>query len=111
MWSRSILTCLFLSLSASFAFGQDPPTRAGEVSSLLPQALIERGTAAAVEVNRHDPLFWRDWFETKELGRARLGLNDGSVINVGSQARLQVLEHEQAAETTELLLQAGKART
>ena len=64
-----------------------------------------------MEVNRHDPLFWRDWFETKERGRARLGLNDGSVINVGSQARLQVLEHEQAAETTELLLQAGKART
>ena len=111
MWSRSILTCLFLSLSASFAFGQDPPTQAGGVSSLLPQALIERGTAAAVEVNRNDPLFWRDWFETKERGRARLGLNDGSVINVGSQARLQVLEHEQAAETTELLLQAGKART
>ena len=64
-----------------------------------------------MEVNRNDPLFWRDWFETKERGRARLGLNDGSVINVGSQARLQVLEHEQAAETTELLLQAGKART
>ena len=111
MWSRAILTCLFLSLSATFAFGQDPPTQAGEVSSLLPQALIERGTAAAVEVNRNDPLFWRDWFETKERGRARLGLKDGSVINVGSQARLQVLEHEQAAETTELLLQAGKART
>ena len=111
MWSRAILTCLFLSLSATPAFGQDPPTQAGEVSSLLPQALIERGTAAAVEVNRNDPLFWRDWVETKERGRARLGLNDGSVINVGSQARLQVLEHEQAAETTELLLQAGKART
>ena len=111
MWSRAILTCFYLSLSATFAFGQGPPTQAGEVSSLLPSAMIERGTAAAVEVDRNDPLFWRDWFETRERGRARLGLNDGSVINVGSQARLQVLEHEQAAETTELLLQAGKVRT
>ena len=97
MWSRAILTCLFLSLSATPAFGQDPPTQAGEVSSLLPQALIERGTAAAVEVNRNDPLFWRDWLETKERGRARPGLNDGSVINVGPQARVQVLALEQAA--------------
>ena len=98
------------SLAALPASGQGQPSRAEEVTALLPVARIERGAAAPIDANRMDPIFWRDWFETEERGRARLGLLDGSIINVGSAARLQVLQHSQATETTELLLQAGKVR-
>jgi len=53
---------------------------------------------------------WRDWFETQPQGRARLLLLDGSQINVGSGARVQVLEHDQATERTELELKFGQVR-
>lgn len=84
--------------------------RAGEVTALLAVARIERGSAAAVEVQLGDAVFWQDWFETEAHGRARLGLLGGSVLNIGSGARLQVIEHDQGSERTELELQFGKVR-
>lgn len=89
---------------------QSPPQRAGDVSALLPVAHIERQAAARAEARLKDPLFWHDWFETQAQGRARLALLDGSLVNVGSGARLQVLEHDQATERTELELRFGKVR-
>ncbi len=100
--------CLLL-LSPALAFAQ-APQRAGEVSLLLPRAQFERGSTAAVDAKLNDPVFWRDWFETQLQARARLALLDGSHLNVGSGARLQVLAHDQTTERTELELQFGKMR-
>lgn len=83
---------------------------AGEVSALLPMAHIERGSAAPVEAKLQDAVFWRDWFETEEKARARLSLVDGSLLNVGSSARLRVVRHDQASQQTELELKFGKVR-
>jgi len=101
---------LFSLLVALASFGQGATQRAGEVSALLPAAQIERGTAPPLPARVQDPLFWRDWFATDVQARARLALLDGSLLNVGSGARLQVVEHDQASERTELELQFGKVR-
>lgn len=84
--------------------------RAGEVTALLPAAHVERGGAPATEIRVHDPVFWQDWLETEARARARLVLLDGSILNVGSEARLQVVRHEQATQQTELELEFGKVR-
>jgi hypothetical protein len=110
MRPRHLSALLFVLLVALASFGQGAPQRAGEVSALLPAAQIERGAAPPLQARIHDPLFWRDWFETDTQARARLALLDGSLLNVGSAARLQVLEHDQASERTELELQFGKVR-
>ena len=110
---RSRIHLLILLLAAVFALAgssQSPPQRAGEVSALLPVAHIERGAGARAEAKLSDAVLWRDWFETQPKGRARLLLLDGSHINVGSGARLQVLEHDQATERTELELKFGQVR-
>ncbi|MFQ5776548.1 MAG: FecR domain-containing protein [Terriglobia bacterium] len=111
MISHRLLLCVILTASTPLAvLGQGAQQRAGEVTALLPQARIERVAAAPVEAHRGDAVFWRDWFETEVRARARLGLLDGSILNIGSGARLQVLEHNQATERTELELQFGKVR-
>ncbi|HXE76466.1 MAG TPA: FecR family protein [Candidatus Xenobia bacterium] len=93
------------------ARAQTTPARAGEVSALLPVGRIQRGANAAAEAKLHDELLWRDWFETAAKGRARLALVDGSQVNVGSEARLQVLRATSATQQTELELQFGKIRS
>lgn len=110
---RSLSRLFILLLTGAFALassGQGAPQRAGEVSALLPVARIERGAAAPAEAHLKDPVMWRDWFETQPQGRARLLLLDGSLINVGSGARVQVVEHDQATERTELELKFGQVR-
>jgi hypothetical protein len=105
---RLLLLVLLLPLSAA---GQAPADKAGEVSALLPVGRIQRGTAAPAEARLKDAVHWRDWFETAPQGRARLALLDGSQINVGSEARLQLLRAQAATQQTEVELQFGKIRS
>lgn len=110
MYLRRLLVLAFLLIVALPVTAQTAPQEAGQVSALLPAAHIERGSSSPVEVKLRDPVFWRDWFETEEKARARLSLVDGSLLNVGSQARVQVVENNQATERTELELKFGKVR-
>jgi hypothetical protein len=71
---------------------------------------VERPGSEKREARVHDGVFWRDWLETDPRGRARLTLLDGSLVNVGSGARLQVVEHDESSQVTALELQVGKIR-
>jgi len=102
----SLLT-LILSLGSPCSVAAQ---EAGQVSALLPLAHIERGSAAPVEAKLQDAVLWQDWFATEDKARARLSLVDGSLLNVGSSARIQVVRHDQATEQTELQLKFGKVR-
>ncbi|MGH9862739.1 MAG: FecR domain-containing protein [Candidatus Acidiferrales bacterium] len=108
MKTRAVVLMGSLLVAALPGFAQSAQP-AGEVSALLPVAHIERAAARA-EARLRDPLLWRDWFETAAQARARLTLLDGSLVNVGSGARLQILEHDQATERSEMELQFGKVR-
>ncbi len=84
--------------------------KAGEISALLPVARIERDAQPPAQAKLQDAVHWRDWFETEPRGRARLALLDGSQINVGSEARFQVLRPQGTTQQTEVELQFGKIR-
>lgn len=99
---------LLLGMPAASAAAQ--AERAGEVTALLPVARLERSGAAAVELRMRDTVYWKDWVETERQARARLGLLDGSIVNVGSEARFQILRHDQTTGETAIGLNFGKVR-
>ena len=83
--------------------------RAGEVRAVRPDATIKRGDKDS-QAKVSDAVNWADWLTTGEKGRARLGLDNGTVVNLGSAARLQLLPTDATSQTGEFLLTAGKVR-
>ena len=84
--------------------------RAGEVSRVIPAVNIARGlktmSAAAKTV-----VDWQDVVNTRANARARLALDDGSVLNVGSDSSVRVTKHDAGAQQTDLEISLGKMRT
>jgi ferric-dicitrate binding protein FerR (iron transport regulator) len=84
--------------------------RAGEVSRVIPAVSIARGpkniTASAKTV-----VDWQDLVNTQVNARARIALDDGSVLNVGSESSMKIVKHDAGAQQTELELTYGKLRT
>jgi hypothetical protein len=82
---------------------------AGQVSLLIPAVNIDRGTQRLV-AQAQAPVFWNDLVATQPLGRARIALGDGSILNVGSNSSLRVLQHDASAQQTHLQLGYGRVR-
>jgi hypothetical protein len=54
---------------------------------------------------------WQDVIKTEASARARVSLDDGSVLNVGSASTVNVVKHDAGAQQTELELGFGKMRS
>ena len=96
------------------AYAQAPAAgqaaRAGEVSARIPDASVSRtGLMQVAEVGLG--VEWNDVVETAARGRVRIALGDGSTLNVGSDSRLIVVQHEQQSRQTDLTLNFGKMRS
>lgn len=95
-------------LSPAGAQGSAGPS-AGQVSRLLPNVEIARAGGqqrAAVA----SPIYWNDVLTSGSAGRARVTLNDGSLVNLGSNSSLRVTQHDAAAQQTALDLTVGRMR-
>lgn len=104
---------LFIALvlfSVSPVGAQLPSERAGEIRALVPIANIVRAKKS-LPIQREDPVYWNDKIDTESGGRVRVGLLDGSILNVGSQSSLQILQHDATAQRTELQLVYGRLRS
>ena len=89
-------------LPAVCAAGQ----RAGQINALIPAATKnEQATKAK------DELDWNDLLKTAATGRVRAGLDDGSILSVGSNSELRVLQHDAASQQTSLEMTAGRLRS
>ena len=88
----------------------DTATRAGEVSRVIPAVSITRG-AKNVAASAKTIVDWQDVVKTEASARARVALDDGSVLNVGSSSAVTVAKHDAGAQQTELELQFGKMRS
>lgn len=106
-----------LLLSAAVAVPSDlwaaPQTggqRAGEVARVIPAVSISRGTKS-LNASAKTVVNWQDLVNTQSNGRARIALDDGSVVNVGSGSSFKVAKHDSGAQQTELELTYGKLRT
>src|SRR5271163_76232 len=108
-------TVLFLSLLLAlpadiWALPQAAGQRAGEVSRVIPAVSIARG-AQKITASTKSVVYWKDLVDTQVNARARIALDDGSVLNVGSETSMQVTKHDAGAQQTDLELTYGKLRT
>src|ERR1700756_3248495 len=88
----------------------DTPQRAGEVSRVIPAVNIARG-GKSISASAKTVVDWLDVVNTQASARARVALDDGSVLNVGSDSSIKVLKHDGGAQQTELELTYGKIRS
>lgn len=107
--SLAITLCLLLVFPIQ-ALPQAPSQQhAGKVSALVPAVNLERAgqsMPAAPEI----PVYWEDTIATGHLARARVALDDGSILNVGADSSLRVTKHDAASQQTDLELSYGRVR-
>lgn len=84
--------------------------RAGEISRAIPEVAIARGAQNLPAVVK-TLVDWGDVVKTGDGGRARVALDDGSVLNVGSSSSLTVTQHNAGAQQTQIELQYGRVRS
>jgi ferric-dicitrate binding protein FerR (iron transport regulator) len=94
----------------TWAAPQAAGQRAGEVSRLIPAVSIARGSKS-ITASPKSVVNWQDLVNTQVNARARIGLDDGSVLNVGSESSMKIVKHDAGAQQTELELTYGKLRT
>jgi ferric-dicitrate binding protein FerR (iron transport regulator) len=58
-----------------------------------------------------DDLVWNDLLKTEQKGRLRAGLTDGSILSLGSNSELRVVQHDAASQQTSLEMNFGKVRS
>lgn len=101
----AILVCLLISPLAEMAQPQGGAQRAGEIAALIPAA-----TRNAQPTKVKDEIDWNDLLKTAHSGRVRAGLADGSILSVGSDSELRVVQHDATSQQTSLELNYGKVR-
>jgi len=79
---------------------------AGQISALIPLA-----TRNAKPAKVKDDLEWNDLLKTEQKGRLRAGLTDGSILSLGSNSELRVVQHDAASQQTSLEMNFGKVRS
>jgi ferric-dicitrate binding protein FerR (iron transport regulator) len=92
------------------AVADTPGQRAGEVSRVIPAVNIARGSKT-ISASAKTVVDWQDVVNTQASARARIALDDGSVLNVGSESSIKVVKHDGGAQQTELELTYGKLRS
>jgi hypothetical protein len=79
---------------------------AGQINALIPAATRNSQTAKVKE-----ELNWNDLLKTEKTGRVRAGLKDGSILSVGSDSELRIVQHDTVSQQTELEMDFGKVRS
>jgi hypothetical protein len=105
--SKSLAIFLSLLLAAMPLYATPPADHqiAGEVKALIPAALRN-----AQPVRVKDTLEWNDVLKTGAQGRLRAGLTAGSILSLGSNSELQVVQHDAISQQTLLVMDYGKLR-
>jgi len=115
MKTRSpFLVALTFLVSLSIIVPPDVPAQvgqhAGQISRAIPEVAIARGAQQLPAIVK-TLVDWGDVVRTGEGGRARVALDDGSVLNVGSSSTLTVMQHNAAAQQTQIELTYGRVRS
>ncbi len=101
-WSFLFSVLIALPVLAGAAAAQT----AGSVKAMIPDA---SRNAHPLAVN--DTLQWNDLLQTDAKGRLRAGLTDGSILSVGSNSQLKVVQHDASKQQTAIELNYGKLRS
>ncbi len=105
-----LLSCALAIPFDAFARPDATGQRAGEVSRVIPAVSLVRG-AKSMTASAKTAVDWQDVLSTQANGRARVSLDDGSVLNVGSDSSVKVVKHDAGAQQTDLEVTVGKIRS
>jgi hypothetical protein len=108
LFKRSVAMVLCSLLSGLPAMAQPASNNqvAGQINALIPAATRNSQTAKVKE-----ELDWNDLLKTEKTGRVRAGLKDGSILSVGSDSELRIVQHDSVSQQTELEMDFGKVRS
>src|SRR6266852_1310911 len=107
----ALLLSFLISIPADvWAVPQAAGQRAGEVSRVIPAVNIAR-SGKTITASAKSVVNWQDLVNTQVNARARIALDDGSVLNVGSESSMKIVKHDAGVQQTELELTYGKLRT
>jgi hypothetical protein len=82
---------------------------AGQISREFPSVNIQHGSKLQ-PASAGSRVLWGDLVTTDRGGRARITLDDGSILNVGSDSQLRVIQHDAANQRTQIQLAYGRLR-
>jgi hypothetical protein len=82
---------------------------AGIISREIPNVNLQHGAKVQL-AEANAKIQWGDVIKTDRGGRARIALDDGSILNVGSDSQLKVVQHDAASQKTNLELNYGRLR-
>jgi hypothetical protein len=105
-WFLALLTSLALVFPPALP-GQ--AQSAGQITRLIPTVNLQHGTRVQLAAAGAKVL-WGDTIQTDGNGRARVTLDDGSILNVGSNSNLRVVQHDAQNQRTQLQLAYGRLR-
>ncbi len=105
-----LLSCVIAIPMDLCAIPPTPDQRAGEISRVIPAVSIARGSKS-ISASAKTIVDWLDVVNTQTNARARVSLDDGSVLNMGSDSSIHVVKHDAAAQQTDLELSFGRMRS
>jgi hypothetical protein len=105
----ALLSCVLLAVPADVAAQATEPQHAGKLTAVLPIVNVVRGPQQT-PASTSEAIYWGDVINTGHLARARVALDDGSVLSVGSDSNLTVTKHDAGAQQTDLDLNYGRVR-
>ncbi len=105
---KRFTTIVLCSLLTALPAMPQPQTgqAAGQINAMIPAA-TRNSTPAKVK----EELDWNDLLKTEHSGRVRAGLKDGSILNLGSDSELRIVQHDSASQQTSLEMDFGKVRS
>ncbi len=112
---RWAVSCLAVLTALTIAMPPEVPAQvagqhAGEISRVIPVVGIQRASQALAAAAK-TPVLWEDIVNTQANARARVALDDGSVLNIGSDSSVHIVKHDAGAQQTELELTYGRLRS
>ena len=102
----AIVACVGLALPQSLAAQSQS---AGQISRMIPDVNVQHGTRVQL-AGSGSKVMWGDLVTTNSDGRARIVLDDGSILNVGSDSQIRVVQHDAANQRTQIQLAYGRLR-
>src|SRR5580700_1206103 len=103
--STAIVLCSLLA-----AWPAMPQSQTGQAAGQI-NALIPAATRNSTPAKAKEELDWNDLLQTEHSGRVRAGLKDGSILSLGSDSELRIVQHDSASQQTSLEMDFGKIRS
>ena len=105
-WFLALLTAVALAFPPGLSAQAQS---AGQISRLIPNVNLQHGAKVQL-ASAGSKVLWGDKVITDQAGRARITLDDGSILNVGSNSSLEVVQHDSANQRTQIQLAYGRLR-